>query len=346
MLLPQRRKRRQQLRRRVIEVGQVLVASRKGNPVITRKGDASLGRRRFAAVVERDIRGAGSGAGCGREAVNEPPFRRGRLEKQHRIVRRRIFEVDLCETGKETTPEREIDGAHVIEKRLRFRAGQSARKCHDRVVEREGIGLRVIRAEVCGSTLVQDITKRIVENVDVFLTHRVVPGVPDRRHEGRIGDCLEATRSHANTGVARIDCADRTIRRQHVDHVLHDATVVEQPIAPPFQVGIPRAEERGESVLPHDIPVRNGLDRDVRDGGERVDSQSGRQQNNDGKARDPGLGLHVVFLAVDQYGSDAWRTIRRGRRTVKKRRVSEMEPTPPSQWISFEARRPGWPGDE
>ena len=72
MLLPQRPKRRQQLRRRVIEVGQVLVASRKGNPVITWKGDASLGRRRFAVVVERDIRGAGSAAA----AVERPSMNR------------------------------------------------------------------------------------------------------------------------------------------------------------------------------------------------------------------------------------------------------------------------------
>jgi hypothetical protein len=115
MLLPQQREGRQQLRGRVIEICQVLVAIRKGNPVITWKGDASLDRRWFAVVVERDIRGPGSGAGCGEESVNKPPCRRGRFEKQHRIVCWRIFEVDLGETGKLTTPEREIDDAQVIE---------------------------------------------------------------------------------------------------------------------------------------------------------------------------------------------------------------------------------------
>src|SRR5262245_45241298 len=153
MLLPQRSKLRRQLRRQVRYVRQVLGAIGKRNPVVAGKGDAGFGRRWLPVVVERDIRGCGSGIRRGEQASNESLLRRRRLEEQHRIVGWRALEVDLGEAGKLTTPQGKINRPQIIEKPFGVHTRQRARKGHHRVVKRERVGLGVIRTEVSRSTL-------------------------------------------------------------------------------------------------------------------------------------------------------------------------------------------------
>src|SRR5262249_48915703 len=104
-------------------------------------------------VVECYICHPGRRTGGGGEAGNELLFSSSGVEKQHGIVFRRRLKVDLCKTSECAAPKSRIYGTQIIEKSFRLRAGQRACKCHDRIIKREIISLRVIGTEVSGSTL-------------------------------------------------------------------------------------------------------------------------------------------------------------------------------------------------
>lgn len=72
---------------------------------------------------------------------DEAVLRDGRLQKQHRIVRRRVPKVDLRETRERAAEQRRVDRPHVFEEIACFDAAERGRKRHDRIVQREGIRL-------------------------------------------------------------------------------------------------------------------------------------------------------------------------------------------------------------
>src|SRR5262249_18990909 len=100
--------------------------------------------------------------------------RRRRFEEEHRIVRRRILKINLGETSKTAAPQRKINRPQKVEERLGFQPGQRVGEGHDRVVQREIVGLRIIGTEVSRSALVEDVPHSVTEYVDVLSAHGAV----------------------------------------------------------------------------------------------------------------------------------------------------------------------------
>src|SRR5438128_1480887 len=97
----QRRQRIKERGRSTSELREILIAVWKETPVIPRKGHPGFRGRRLSMVVERLVRGARIRRRSGRQAVDEFPLRRGRLQEQHRVA-------DLRESSKCAAPERGI----------------------------------------------------------------------------------------------------------------------------------------------------------------------------------------------------------------------------------------------
>src|SRR5262249_60256103 len=95
----------------------------------------------------------------------------GGFEKQHGIVRRRTLKVDLGKTSECTAPKSRIYGTQIIEKSFCLHTVQGAWKCHDRIIKRDIIGLRVIGTEVSGSALVYNIPRGVIKNIDIYRAH-------------------------------------------------------------------------------------------------------------------------------------------------------------------------------
>src|SRR5262245_30204389 len=84
MLLPQQGELDQQLRRPA-DVRQVLIAIRKGEPVVAGKRDSGTCRGGSDVVLEREISRPPLGLDCRSKAGNETLLGHRRLQKQHRV---------------------------------------------------------------------------------------------------------------------------------------------------------------------------------------------------------------------------------------------------------------------
>ena len=135
-----------------------------------------------------------------------------------------------------TAEECGVNGTEVFEKRLGVHAVQRARKRHDRVVERKRIRLEVVRAEMRGPLLIQDVAQGVVENIDIRRAHRIEPGISNGEHEGGMRRPLEPTGGDADIRVAAVDGADGAINGERVDRAPDEPAVVQQPIAPQLEV--------------------------------------------------------------------------------------------------------------
>ena len=72
----------------------------------------------------------------------------------------------------------------------------------------------------------------------------------NREHERGVGRALEAAGGNDDARIGRYNRADNSVRREHVDHGVDHATLVEQPLTPTLEVGVADAANRDETSPP------------------------------------------------------------------------------------------------
>ena len=180
-----------------------------------------------------------------------------------------------------------VNGTDAFEERLGIDAVKPARKRYGRVIERKRIRLEVVRAEMRGPFLIQDVAQGVVEHIDIRRAQRIEP---ESRTVNTKEGCVVPSNPPAATPTSALllltvlmapsAVSASTVRRTN-------PAVVEQPLAPRREVLVPCTLDHGQRRFADHVSTGNRLDGHERGGndgprGQRRDEQRKRGDTSDG----------------------------------------------------------------